>query len=222
MRHVTDMQTTFSVFQASDENEIARLLAEVFTARDPPAVAVGLTPSEFEPLVRLFCPKAAAEGLTIVARSADTGEMVGALLTEDATSPPPPGVELVSTKFHPIFDILSELDAEYTSTHVPEPGEALHLFLLGVAAPFAGHGIAQQLVASCVANGARHGYQTAITEATNKTSQHVFRKQGFVERARRSYAEHRFDGRAWFQSITEHSGPMLMDKTLTAQPRRTE
>ena len=62
MRHVTDMQTTFSVFQASDENEIARLLAEVFTARDPPAVAVGLTPSEFEPLVRLFCPRAAAEG----------------------------------------------------------------------------------------------------------------------------------------------------------------
>jgi hypothetical protein len=53
------------------------LLGKVFTDRDPPAVAV--TPSEFEPPVGLFCPKAAAEGLTIVARSTDTGEMVGAL-----------------------------------------------------------------------------------------------------------------------------------------------
>jgi len=196
------MQATFSVFTAADEEETVRLLSKVFADRDPPAVAVGLTAAEFEPLVRLFCPKAAAEGLTVVARSTSTGEMVGALLTEDATSPPPPGVESLSLKFDPIFDILGELDAEYKSSHLPDPGEALHLFLLGVDAHFTGHGIAQQLVATC-----------AITEATNKTSQHVFRKQGFVDRVQRSYADHMFDGRKWFASISDHGGPILMDKT---------
>jgi hypothetical protein len=35
---------------------------------DPPAVAVDLTPGEFEAFVRLWCPRAAAEGLTAVAR----------------------------------------------------------------------------------------------------------------------------------------------------------
>jgi hypothetical protein len=42
-----------------------------------------------------------------------------------------------------------------------------------------------------------------VTEATNKTSQHVFRKQGFIERVRRSYSDHRFEGRACFTSIAD-------------------
>jgi ribosomal protein S18 acetylase RimI-like enzyme len=204
---------TFDVYTAGDEDEMALLLAEVFAERDPPAVAVGLTPLEFEPLVRLFCPKAAEDGLTIVARSGETGALIGALLTEDATSPPPPGVEILSPKFDPIFDILGRLDADYKAERLPEPGEALHLFLLGVDARYAGQGVAQQLVATCLANGARCGYRAAITEATNRTSQHVFRKQGFIERVRGSYAEHLFDGTSWFTSIAEHGGPILMDKT---------
>jgi GNAT superfamily N-acetyltransferase len=202
-----------SIYSAADEDELVRLLAKVFAEGDPPAVAVGLTAAEFEPLVRLFCPKADAEGLTVVARSTETGELVGALLTEDSTSPPPPGVETLSLKFDPIFDILGDLDAEYKSTHVSEPGEALHLFLLGVDARYTGQGIAQQLVATSVANGTRHGYRKAVTEATNRTSQHVFRKQGFVERVQRSYIDHEFDGRNWFTSIAHHGGPILMDKT---------
>jgi hypothetical protein len=54
----------------------------------------------------------------------------------------------------------------------------------------------------------------AVTEATNKTSQHIFRKLGFTERVRGSYADHRFEGKAWFTSIDEHGGPVLMDKFL--------
>lgn len=60
----------------------------------------------------------------------------------------------------------------------------------------------------------RRGYRVAVTEATNKVSQHIFRKQGFVERAQRSYEAHRFGGRQVFASIAERGGPMLMDKSL--------
>ena len=52
----------YGVFDGSDIDEMARLLAVTFSRRDPPAVAAGLTPSEFEVLVRLFCPRASAEG----------------------------------------------------------------------------------------------------------------------------------------------------------------
>ncbi len=193
-----------------------RLLGKVFADRDPPAVAVGLTPSEFETFVRLFCSRAAAEGLTIVARSAETGEMCGALLTEDSASTLPDGIEHLSTKFNPIFDILGQLEAEYRSDQTVHPGESIHLFLLGVAQRFAGRGVAQQLVAECLANGARRGYRVAVTEATNQTSQHIFRKQGFVERVRRAYGDHRFNGQVVFASIAEHGGPILMDKPLAS------
>ena len=69
----------YSLYTASAADEVTRLLGEVFARRDPPAVATGVVPSEFEALVRLFCPKADAERLSIVARSADTGEIAGAL-----------------------------------------------------------------------------------------------------------------------------------------------
>jgi len=204
----------FSTYRASEADELAGLLAEAFTRRDPPAVAVGLTLPEFESFVRLLCPKAAAQELTIVARSAETGEMIGALLTEDWASPAPEGMDRLGPKFDPIFDILGQLDADYRVGRTVREGDTLHLFLLGVTQHFAGRGVAQGLVATCLAHGAARKYRAAITEATSKTSQHVFRKQGFVERVRRSYQDHRFDGRNFFAAIADQGGPILMEKQL--------
>ena len=151
----------YGVYSAADADAMARLLGEVFSRRDPPAVAAGLTASEFEAFVRLFCPKAGAEGLTIVARLAGTGVLVGALLTEDSASALPDGMDRLSPKFDPIFDILGQLDAEYRGDRAVRPGDSLHLFLLGVADRVAGRGVAQQLVAACLEHGARRGYQLA-------------------------------------------------------------
>ena len=43
----------YSVCRPQDTPDMARLLAESFTQHDPPAVAVGLTPNEFEAFVEL-------------------------------------------------------------------------------------------------------------------------------------------------------------------------
>ncbi len=204
----------YDLYTPADEDGLVRLLAEVFPGWDPPAVAVGLTGSEFEAFVRLLCPRAATDGLTVIARSADTGEIVGALLTEDAAHGPPDGLERLSRTFDPILDILGQLDAEHRAGHRVEPGESMHLFLLGVDPRLGGQGIAQGLVRTCLANGARLGYRRATTEATNRRSQHVFRKLGFAEGPRRSYREHRFHGRAWFESIAAEGGPILMTRDL--------
>ena len=206
----------YGVYSAAEADAMSKLLGEVFSHRDPPALAAGLTPAEFEAFVRLFCPKAEAEGLTIVARLAGTGELVGALLTEDSASAPPEGMDRLSAKFDPIFDILGQLDAEYRVDRAVRPGESLHLFLLGVADRVAGRGVAQRLVAACLEHGARRGGTVGrVTEATNKVSQRIFRKQGFVERVQRSYEAHRFSGRTVFASIAEHGALMLMDRQLT-------
>ena len=206
----------YGIYTAQDADEMARLLGEVFSRRDPPAAAVGLTPSEFEAFVQLLCPKAAVEGLTILARRAGTGELVGALLTEDSASALPEGMGRLSPKFEPIFDILGQLETEYRVDRTLGPGESLHLFLLGVAESAGGCGVAQHLVSTCLEYGARKGYQLAVTEATNKVSQHIFRKLGFVDRVSRSYVNHRFAGRSAFASIADHGGPILMDRSLTS------
>lgn len=204
----------YARFMERDAEEMIRLLGQAFAQRDPPAVAAGLTALEFEEFVRLLCTNPSMRRLTIVARSVDGGEMAGALLAEDSSSPLPAGMERLSPKFAPIFDLLGQLESGDRTGHVVSEGESAHLFLLGVADRYCGRGIAQQLVAQCAANAIREGYRRAVTEATNRTSQHIFRSCGFVERARVPYEEHRYEGKAHFASIAEQGGPILMERLL--------
>ena len=204
----------FDVCGPNDVDELVAMLADVFTAADPPAVAVGLTPDEFAALVELYRPRVAQDGLTVIARAIDTGEMVGALLSEDSGAAFPEGVERLSPKFEPIFDILSQLDAAHRAGRRQLLGESLHLFLLGVRERYARRGVAQRLVTESLALGRERGSRGAVTEATNLVSQHVFRKLNFVERVRRSYKDYRLRGAAVFDGIAAHGGPILFDRTL--------
>jgi hypothetical protein len=204
----------YGVFESSDQDEMIPLLAEAFSQDDPMPRALGVSAGEFELLVRSSSSAAAAEGLTIVARSADTGEMAGALLAADFTAPPPAGFEQLSEKMLPIFALLEQLDARYQRDKVIEPGVYLHLLLMGVARPFTGRQMAQHLLAVCEENGRRKGYHTAVGEATGSVSQHILRKQGYIERFQISYQEYRYKGAPVFASIKGHSGVILMDKAL--------
>lgn len=209
----------YTVCRPEDTDEMGGLLAESFTRHDPPAVAVGLTAEEFEAFVSLWSSAAAADGLTIVARDVATHRLAGALLTDDAAAPPPEGLDGVSEKFDPILDLLGHLDTEYRTDRAIEPGRYLHLFLLGVAEQFTRRKIGQHLVAVCLANGADRGYTTAVTEATNPVSQHIFGQLGFRTRAAGSYRDYRLDGSPTFASISEHGGPMTMDRTIAGDHR---
>ena len=204
----------YRVCLPDDTPEIGRLLAESFTKHDPPAVAVGLTPDEFEDFVSLWLPGAGADGLTIIARHRGTGQIAGALLTEDAAAALPQGVDGLSEKLDPIFDLLGQIDTEYRDGRTIVSGQYLHLFLLGVADQFTRRGIGQELVAACLRNGASKGYIFAVTEATNSVSQHIFRELGFQKQAERSYGEYRFGDSSVFASIAENGGPMTMDRRI--------
>jgi len=205
----------YSVCEQRDVPEIGRLLAETFARHDPPAVAVGLSPDEFEAFVRIVSRSAGTDRLTIIARDIASGAMAGALLTEDAALSSTEGLDHLSPKFDPIFDLLGQLDEKVRDERAVVPGDSLHLFLLGTAQRFEGRGIAQHLVTACLANGSAMGYRTAVTEATNRTSQHIFAKLGFVSRAECSYAEYRRDGIPVFASIAGHGGPMAMIRDVS-------
>ena len=205
----------FTLYSATDAEEMENLLGEMFARHEPPTLVRGITPGEFAAFVRLLCPKVESERLTIVARSAETGEMLGVLLAEDASAAQLEEMDRLGEKFAPIFDILAELDAEYRHGREVRPGECVHLFLLGVAARASGKGIARQLAIEALANAGMRGYRVAITEATGRASQHVFRKLAFVERARRSYADYRYRGEAVFASIAEQGGPILMERQVS-------
>jgi ribosomal protein S18 acetylase RimI-like enzyme len=190
------------------------LLAEVFNRFDPLAAAINLPLEEMRGLVRLFAEAAANDMLTVVARSQETGRLIGAMLTNDFASPSPEGIDKVAEHFDPIAALLNMLDEQYRKVAHTISGEILHLFMLGVAAEFGGKGIAKNLVRLTLENGKCRGYTVAVTEATGNVSQHIFRTFGFAERFRTNYRDFTYRGKAVFQGIVEHKATILMERNL--------
>src|SRR5689334_24300023 len=95
-------RVAYTLYTAADAEEMVCLLGGVFASHEPPAVAMGITAGEFAAFVRLLCPNAASAELTFVARSAETGEMLGALVTEDAAAPASEAMHHLGAKFDPI------------------------------------------------------------------------------------------------------------------------
>lgn len=201
----------YSVYSESDENDVVRLLSQVFTAHDPMAVALDLKPEEFETLFKWLSPKVTKEGLTTVARRADNREVVAVMFVEDAGTEPPPGIEQLSSRFEPIFEYLGHIEEEYRRGNEPKPGLTAHLFFCGVDDEFAGQGVAQNLLNEGIRHIFNRGYQFIVAEATSKKSQHVSSKIGFVDKVQRPYAEFEFDGRRVFESIADEGGTILME-----------
>lgn len=203
----------YGVLEEADADEMTVLLATEFARFEPMSVAIDLGDEPLMELVRLYLPKAVAEGVTIVARDPASGEVVGALLTDDFGTPVPDGVEHIE-RFAPIATLLEDLDVRYQQGKTIQPGQYIHQFMLAVSRNATGRQIAQNLVHASLLNGQRRGYRMAVTEATGSISQHIFRKHGFQDRITTHYPEYRFEGEPVFASIQGHLGTILMDREL--------
>ncbi|MCX7602184.1 MAG: hypothetical protein N2Z75_09645 [Meiothermus sp.] len=203
----------YGILEHSDIGDMARLLGEAFSQREPMAIAIGMLAADIEEHVRILGGKAVLEGLTVVARD-EAGDIVGAVLTEDFGTPPPPGMDAAPTSFAPIGALFDTLDDQYRAAHRIVPGSHLHLFMVGVSERCEGAGIAQTMIKLCLANGAKRGYRMAVTEATGRASQHIFRKLGFRELAMELYGEFLYEGQCVFKAVEAHGGAILMERDV--------
>jgi ribosomal protein S18 acetylase RimI-like enzyme len=211
----------YAVCGARDLPEIIDLIGTTFAANDPPAIAVGLTPDEMAVYLTATMSTHSADDLTVMAREISSGVAAGALIAFDAAAKLGP-IDGLSPKFKPIMGIFEELEGQLGPSTATCAGETLSLLMLGVADTFARRGIAQELVRTCLANGAQRGFRRAVTIATNPVSQHIFRKLGFSTLATSSYADYRHEGKAVFASIADRGGPMAMarDNNPYGKPAR--
>jgi ribosomal protein S18 acetylase RimI-like enzyme len=208
------MTVSYEVAKPSDSGEVIRLLARVFSESEPPAVAMGLSMQEFKEFLEAIAPTILTEGLTFIARGVGTGTLAGVLLTDDFGNPPCIDPCRISSRFLPILAMLELLDEQFRKEVTMCRCRYLHLFMLAVDGQFAGRGIGQELIRRCIENGYRKGYQKALTEATGKISQHIFRKNGFMQRFSVPYGSFLYENRPVFASIQGHEGAMLMDKSI--------
>jgi GNAT superfamily N-acetyltransferase len=198
-----------------DVAEMARLIGHVFSRSDPLAVAIGMAAEDLEAFVLVFGAKAAAEGLTVIARG-PSGAMVGAMFSDDYGTPPP-DLDGLPVSFAPVGAILELLDEDYRRTRSIVEGSHVHFNMLAVVPALSGRGIAQRLVKLGMENAARRGYRFALTEATGPLSQYVFHKLAFDERHMVSYEDFRFDDRPVFAAIESTRGIMLMEAAIGSE-----
>ena len=213
LREVEGVQCELFDMRALDE--MAHVVAEAFSRYEPMALALEISTSELVDFVKLLGPKAQQEELTVLARDLETGRVIGAMITDDFVSEPPEGMEHLGERFQPVLALLGELDEQYKLGRSIRLGEYLHLFMIAVDHNRKGRNVAQHLIQTCLENGIRKGYHTAVTEATGVISQHIFRnKFGFVDRLEIRYKTFVYQNRRVFESIEGHTGTILMDKTL--------
>lgn len=196
----------------SDIEDMAFLLADVFSRYELMAVAAGQTFEEVREMVRLFGPQVIEEGLSIVARAEPSGKMIGAALTRDFASRMPAGLEEASPHFGPVAALLDGLDDHYRQINEVVPGRIMHLFMGGVSPDYGGKGIAQAMLGLTLETGISKGYNRAVSEATGSVSQHILRNSGFVELFRTTYAEFIYQGKHIFGTIGGHEAVMLMER----------
>ncbi len=205
---------TYSILGAKDVTQVADTVARGFTdGSEPTALALGLASEDFKPLLEALLPKFLRDGLSIVARDRQTGEIAGVQLNEEMGLDLP--VEL--TRFEwtaPVFALAGEMYSQYFQGGLPEPNESVHIFIIVVSSSHRGKGVGQKLLDLSLKHARARGFRRAVVEATGLISQHIMRKGGFTNRVEILYATFEYEGKRPFENTGDHPSIILMDKDL--------
>jgi len=205
---------TYALLKAEDLEHVADMMARGFTdGSEPTALALGLGAGDFKQLVEALLPKFLREGLSIVARNAQTRELAGAQLNDEM------GLDLPvePSQFEwaaPVLALADEMYRQYVERYPVNPSEFAHFFLIGVSRSHRGKGIGQQLLELSLEHARARGYRRAVVAASGLISQHIFRKAGFTTRVEIPYATFEYEGKRPFENTGDHPSKMLMDKEL--------
>jgi len=195
---------------------IVRVLSESFS-REPMSAALGISARDYGPLIARFMPECTTNGLSVIAVPVDDpNTLAGVFICRDFKSPLPNGIPEDFPWFSPIAEALMTVDEAYEAKRLGLTlGEAVDLWMVGVppGSRFAKKGIASTIFRVAADLGRSSGFKRCVTECTGDYSQTAARKNGFQERARLSYRDFRFEGRAVFAVIeAPHSHLILFER----------
>lgn len=201
-----------SILADTDYQEAVDLLTETFCQRDPIELALQITPDEFRVMLELELEPIWRNGLSVLARHAPSGRLLGALVAMDALAESVDSRGKITPKFEPIGEIARDFHDFYINTRNPQPGSSLYLFVIGVCSDAANQGLGQKLIGEALRNARKKGYRSAFVLTTNLVSMNALKKHRFSTIKTVDYQTYRYRGRPVFASITQHPGLALMER----------
>ena len=209
-----ERKITIEVLKPEHVAGATRCIADTFAKGEPMSTALGITAGEFNYFAQLFIEKATTDHMSVVAVD-DSGSVVGATICEDYTSEPPMGIEQITEKFNPIFQLLESLGERYARAYSVAPGSHYHIFMCGVYQTHAHLRLAQKLNRFAENLAREYRYRTLICEATGRISQFVAENQlGFEYVDEISYQEFQYEDQPVFSSIDSVKSCAIYHKVL--------
>jgi len=215
MNILSKIDVQCSTLSYRDIEEAVECIAKTFSLGEPMTSLLQITENEFRYFARIFIEKTAQEGLSVVARNAETGQFLGCIICEDYVTDLPEGIGMISPNFGPIVELLDTLGANYKADNNVAKGEIYHLFMGGVYPQYAGLNIAKTLTEHLENMARNKGYSKAIGEVTGPISQHVYiDKLGYSPVYDISYKDFIFEGNTVFEAINSCESCILIVKDL--------
>lgn len=191
-------------FKTADIEEAARLYTDVFIADEPTTHRHAPDPEIFLPYARWYAEFLAGKELSHIARDRRTGEIAGFIfcldLTGDLAAEGATMTEFLA-QFRETVEMIDELEERYIDRDEIAPGTVLHIFQIGVARPYRGYGMAQEMIRRALISARRRGFSRAIADCTGPISRRAFEGCGFLQAGVLSYDSFSKNGVAFFSGI---------------------
>ncbi|MFB8794904.1 MAG: hypothetical protein U7126_11950 [Microcoleus sp.] len=207
----------YEILQSQDLSSTIECLATVFPGSEPLTHCLGITKEYYYPVAEIVCHKAVEDGLSHIAKDAQTGEVVGFRISEDLHTREDKSYQDKFNefeKFLPISSLVESLQSQYLQDKVLSKGQMLYHSLLGVDPRYQNRQIPKYLYDENIDHAKNQNFSRIITEATGMVSQRLCSRFGFKEILSINYQDYEYEGVKVFANITRHKKCVLMEKLL--------
>lgn len=206
----------YEILQSQDLSSAIECIATVFPDSEPLTQCLGITKEYYYPVAEIVCQKAVEDGLSHVAKDAQTGELVGCIISEDMYIENNYYQEKYKEfdKFLPIISLTESLKKQYFADKNIRKGEFLNESMIGVYPKYQNRNIARYLYAENIEYAKTQNFSRIITDPTGIVTQRYCSRFGFKEIVSIDYQDYEYEGVKVFANITRHKKCVLMEKLL--------
>lgn len=205
---------------AVDPVALARLIAQSFAAREPLAVATGVTADEFFDFAVQVVAACTRSPLSFVSCDAATGAVTGFCMAADLLHVPVISAGSVAPSLRPTLALLDQLGQAYARQRGPaRAGEVVELVVTGVRPGQMGYLVASMLEKQALAAARDRGFVRAVTICTHRVTAQLAQRTGFQRLIAQPYASFEFARRHVFASIgSAHGEAAVYERSLVEAP----
>ena len=202
------MELRYNLLTEKDLPSLVDCVVKVFLYEEPMTKSLGINESEFKFFADTICKKMIRDRMSYICK--DENKVVGFCLNEDLISNPQRGLEQVTYKMNPIFNLLETLDNIYLRDKEKKKNLFFHLFMVGSLPEYRGKGIAKELTQKSIDFARKRNFDRIVTEATNIKSQNLFEKYFQFKMINKiNYKTFNFDNTIPFKDIGEKSCDLM-------------